>query len=233
MSNANAYDTFHSMMDESEFLKDYLKKMDGYKVSLSSFQVFLGLKKELYREVGIKDSEVFYAPGYDPEAEFDAAVNGRIEEGQVGLMLYDNLYKGYSPEGKNTLNIIQLQGYDHWETYEADYLKRNKKAYKAEKERMANILIDMVEKKLLPGLRDTIEVMEIGTPLTNLRYTGNYRGGIYGWDQTLNNSVRQRLPQKTPIKNLYLASAWTFPGGGYGGVISSGLQCFSEIMREW
>ena len=30
--------------------------------------------------------------------------------------------------------------------------------------------------------------MEAGSPLTHARYTGNYRGAIYGWDQTLNNS---------------------------------------------
>jgi len=45
---------------------------------------------------------------------------------------------------------------------------------------MADILIDKVEKTLLPGLRKAIEVKEIGTPLTNVRYTKNYRGAIYG-----------------------------------------------------
>jgi prolycopene isomerase len=69
--------------------------------------------------------------------------------------------------------------------------------------------------------------------LTNVRYTGNYRGAIYGWDQTLDNSGPQRLPIATPIKNLYLAGAWTQPGHGYGGVIWSGLQCFGEIMKSW
>jgi len=34
-----------------------------------------------------------------------------------GLTVYDNLYKGYSPEGKNTLNIISLQGYDCWKSF--------------------------------------------------------------------------------------------------------------------
>ena len=85
----------------------------------------------------------------------------------------------------------------------------------------------------MPGLRSAIEVIEIGTPLTNVRYTGNHRGAIYGWDQTLNNAMPNRLPQTTPIDNLYLSSAWTQPGGGYGGVISSGLQCFAQIMKRW
>ena len=94
-------------------------------------------------------------------------------------------------------------------------------------------MIDKAEAKLLPGLRDVIEVIEIGTPLTNVRYTGNYRGAIYGWDQTINNSGGNRIGHKTPIENLYLAGAWSKPGHGYGAVMPSGLMCFAEIMKEW
>jgi len=56
---------------------------------------------------------------------------------------------------------------------------------------------------------------------------------VYGWDQTLDNSGSNRLPYATPIKGLYLAGAWTSPGGGYGAVIPSGLACFAEIMKGW
>jgi len=98
---------------------------------------------------------------------------------------------------------------------------------------MADILIKKIEDTLLPGLSDAIAVKEIGTPLTNVRYTRNYRGAIYGWDQTVDNSGNRRFPNRTPIKNLYLSGAWTSPGHGYGAVIPSGLQCFAEIMKSW
>lgn len=233
VSNANAYDTFHTMMEENEYLKDYLTRMDTFTVSTSCFQVFLGLKKDLVGEIGIKDSEIFCAPGYDTEAEFQACVRADVENCRWSLTLYDNVYEGYSPKGKNTINIITEQGYDPWKKYEADYWKGRKEEYRREKERMADILIERVEKALLPGLSKAIEVKEIGTPLTNVRYTGNYRGAIYGWDQTLDNSPPRRLPQKTPIPALYLSGAWTSPGGGYEAVLSSGLQCFSQIMNDW
>ena len=233
VSNANAYDTFLKMMDEKEFLKDYVAKFEDYSVSLSSFQIFLGLKKDLVGELGIKSSEIFYATGYDDDATYKAYCDADVENSGYGLMLYDNVYKGYSPEGKNTINILVLQGYSHWERYAADYWKGNKKAYRAEKERMAEILIEKVEKTVLPGLGEAIEIKEIGTPLTNVRYTGHYRGAIYGWDQTMNNTGPNRVPHSTPIENLYLAGAWTQPGHGYGAVVPSGIQCFAEIMKKW
>jgi all-trans-retinol 13,14-reductase len=233
VSNANAYDTFNTMMHEDDYLKEYLARMDNYSVSLSAFQVFLGLKHDLIGELGIKDSEIFYATGYDIEAEYNAILNADVENSSLGVTLYDNIYKGYSPKGKNTLNIIVLQGYKPWEKFEADYFKGNKGEYRKEKERIADILIKRAEETLLPGLSQAIEIKEIGTPLTNARYTSNYRGAIYGWDQTLNNSGANRLPHATPIKNLYLSGAWTSPGHGYGAVLWSGLQCFGEIMKRW
>ncbi len=233
VSNANAYDTFHRMLDEGDYLKDYLARMDRYSVSLSSFQVFLGLKKDLVGGLGLKDTEVFYETGYDMEESFKRMVDGDVENEGFGLMLYDNLYSDYSPKGKNTITLITSQGYDFWKKYESDYFKGNKKEYRKEKERIADILIKKAEENLLPSLSKAIEVKEIGTPLTNVRYTSNYRGAIYGWDQTLDNSPPRRMPHNTPIRNLYLSGAWTSPGGGYGAVLGSGLECFGLIMREW
>jgi phytoene dehydrogenase-like protein len=233
VSNANAYDTFHKFMDPEEVPPEYLTRMDQFTASLSTFLVFLGLKKDLVKETGLKDAEVFCKTGYDPESDYNGQLLADVSNTGFGLMVYDNVYQGYSPAGKNTLSLITLQGFDHWKRFEMDYWKGRKAAYRAEKERIASALIQAAERTVLPGLSKAIEVKEIGTPLTNVRYTGNYRGAIYGWDQTLNNSGIGRLPHKTPIRNLYLAGAWTSPGGGYAAVIPSGLECFGEIMKNW
>ena len=156
-----------------------------------------------------------------------------MENGGVFVTLYDNIYAGYSPAGKNTVNIMVLQGYDHWEPFAKDYHAGAKGEYRKEKERIAEVLIRRAEKVLLPGLSSAIQVKEIGTPLTNVRYTGHHRGAVYGWDQTVNNSGSARVGHATPVKNLYLAGAWSSPGHGYGAVIWSGLECFGEIMRSW
>ncbi len=234
ISNANAIDTLTRMMDEKEFLKDTLVRMDKLSVSFSTLLVWMGLKTDLVRKVGIKESEIFCNPGYDDEAAYAAALAGGLPaDPRFGLTIYDNVCPGCSPKGKNTLNILAMQGYDYWKKYETDYFYGNKDAYNQEKLRLADILIDKVEKTLLPGLRKAIEVQEVATPLTNLRFTSNPRGAIYGWDQTVDNSGQRRFPQKTPIKNLYLSGAWTFPGHGYGACIPSGLACFGQVMADW
>jgi all-trans-retinol 13,14-reductase len=233
VSNANPFTTFTRMISDQSALAAYEAAWQGYSVSLSSFQVFLGLKDDLVGKLGITDSEIFVEPGYDPEAGYAHALAGDVERGGLGITLYDAIYRGYSPPGKNTVNLLTLQGYGPWERFETDYFAGRKAAYNREKERMADVLIRKAEQALLPGLSDAIEVKEIGTPLTNVRYTGHYRGAIYGWDQTVNNSGPTRIGHATPIRNLYLAGAWSRPGHGYGAVIPSGLECFAEIVRTW
>ena len=233
VSNADPFATFQRMILDQSALAEYEAAWQRYGVSLSCFQVFLGLKEDLVGRLGLTDSEIFISSGYDPEGEYAAALAGDVERGGVGVSLYDALYRGYSPPGKNTVNLLVLQGYGPWERFEADYVAGRKEAYGREKRRMAELLIRKAEERLLPGLSRAIEVMEVGTPLTNRRYTGHHRGAIYGWDQTVNNSGSTRVGHATPIRNLYLAGAWSRPGHGYGAVIPSGLECFAEIVRDW
>ena len=233
VSNANAYDTFHTLIEPEERMAAYLQRMDKFTVSLTSFGVYLGLKRDLVHKLGHADTEIFVNADYDPEAGFRAAVSSIPDNPSYGAILYDNLFDGYSPRGKNTLSLTTLQSYDHWKPYEEAYRRGDKAAYRKEKERIAANLIAAAERTLLPGLAGAIEVKEVATPLTNVRYTGNYRGAIYGWDQTVDNSNPRRLAHATPIRNLYLSGAWTAPGGGYGGVLTSGLECFGEIMAKW
>ncbi|HVO36297.1 MAG TPA: NAD(P)/FAD-dependent oxidoreductase [Gemmatimonadales bacterium] len=233
ISNANPFDTFGRLLGDDAVFAQCQAAWRGYGVSQSSFQVFLGLKEDLVGKLGLTDSELFVAPGYDPEADYARTVAGDVEHGGFGVSLYDNVFHGYSPAGKNTVNVMTLQGYGPWEPFEADYFAGRKEAYRRAKEQMAAVLIRRAGEKLLPGLSAAIEVMEIGTPLTNSRYTGHYRGAVYGWDQTVNNSGARRVGHATLVPNLYLAGAWSRPGHGYAGVIASGLDCFAEIARQW
>jgi len=232
VSNADPFETFLRLVGEPNTPSEYTDRWRDYSVSLSSFQVFLGLKDDLVKKTGIPDSEIFLESSYDTEAGYADALAGNVERGGFVVTLYDNITGGYSPGGKNTVNLLTLQGYGPWEQYEKDYRAGRKARYREAKERMGDTLIARAE-RLLPGLAAAIEVKEIGTPLTNVRYTGHHRGAIYGWDQTVNNSGSTRVGHETPIKNLYLVGAWSRPGHGYGAVIPSGLECFAEIMRSW
>ena len=86
--------------------------------------------------------------------------------------------------------------------------------------------------RYVPGVESRVEICELGTPRTMIRYTLNSNGVPYGWATTPDQSVRRRLSHITPIKNLYLAGHWTQPGPGVPAVISSGWRVANLILRE-
>lgn len=171
--------------------------------------------------------------GRGPEDDYQFYMKGEVEKGSFSVVIYDNLFEGYSKPGTSTVTLLFLTGYEPWRKFEADYRAGRKEAYNKEKERWTDILIRRAEKEIIPDLSSMIEVKESATPLTNWYFTRNPEGAIYGFEQAIDNAYMNRLDNRTPIKGLYLASAWGSPGGGYGGVLRSGEITFGKMMADW
>ncbi len=139
----------------------------------------------------------------------------------------------YSEPGTSTVTVMMLSGYEPWRRFEADYLAGRKGAYREEKDRITKELIDQAERLVIPGLRSMIEVKVAATPLTNIRYTNNPEGAIYGYEQSLDNAYMNRIKSTTPFKGLYLASAWGGGGGGYQPCLGSGFKAFKDFLKDW
>ena len=231
VSNASALRTFQEMLPADSVPPDYLRKLTGYKPSISSFIVWLGLQGDVTTKIGAFST--FVSSGLNPEEEYALHIKGEVQKASFGVAVYDNIFKGYSTPGTSTLQLIFLSGYEPWRKYESDYRNDRKEAYRREKERWTDILIQRAEKELIPGLSSMIAVKESATPLTNWRYTGNTEGAIYGFEQSMDNAYMNRIQNRTPVKGLYLASAWGNPGGGYGGVFRAGQSAFQAMMEDW
>jgi prolycopene isomerase len=231
VSNASALSTFRELLPREVVPADYLKKLGEYRPSISTFIVWLGLNRELRGR--IKSYSVAVSSGGGPEANYESCLRGEVDKGAFGVTIYDNLFEDYSKPGTSNLMLLFLCGYEPWRKFEADYKAGRKKAYNEEKKRWTDILIRRVEKEVIPGLSSMIEVKESATPLTNWYFTRNTEGAIYGFEQAMNNAFMNRIGNRTPIKGLYLASAWGNPGGGYGGVLRAGEMTFSTMMEDW
>jgi prolycopene isomerase len=219
------------MIDNDSIPPDYMKRLNGYQPSISSFIVWLGLNKELRGK--IKGFSTHISSGLSPDESYQAQMKGEIEKCSFGVSLYDNVFEGYSKPGTSSVMLLALSGYEPWQRFESDYRAGRKQAYKKEKDRWVNTLITRAEEQMIPGLSYMIEVKEAATPLTNWKYTKNPKGAIYGFSQSMDNAYMNRIENRTPIKGLYLASAWGNPGGGYSGVIRAGQDAFQKMMEDW
>ncbi|MBU1342503.1 MAG: NAD(P)/FAD-dependent oxidoreductase [Proteobacteria bacterium] len=191
--------------------------------SFSSFVVWLGLKNKIDH---VKEYEIDLTQ--DTDLSLHPLFSKKdLADSNMSITIYDNLFKAYSVPGKSTISIMCLSDFSPWKKFEKDYFNGQKDDYNREKERIAQRFIQRVEQTLIPGLSNMVEVMEIGTPLTNMFYTKNPEGAIYGFDRNM-----PHLSAKTPIKGLYLASAWSH-GGGYTPVMMAGRETAKLVLKEF
>lgn len=223
ISGMDAHKTFFSLIGKNYFKRRFAKKLESMETATSFFVVYLGLNVDL-KTKGFSDYEIFYNPDYDLEKQFNASVNNNMEETSLMLTIHSNIDEDAVPRGKSSMSISTLSGYDYWSGF-------NKDDYNKTKNRLADILIKRAE-KVIPNLSAYIEESEVATPLTMERCTGNYKGSVLGFSQTVFQSGIWRLPQKTPIRNLYLANAWTWLGGGISCTMYSGEGLAEAILKR-
>ncbi|MEV8631696.1 NAD(P)/FAD-dependent oxidoreductase [Streptosporangium sp. NPDC051023] len=95
---------------------------------------------------------------------------------------------------------------------------RRGREYSAAKRRARIALTDFLERRF-PGIKDAIAVRDVSTPLTQVRYTGNYDGTVLGWQpfvesgETLEELVKKHGPGLPGLENFYQSGVWATTGG--------------------
>lgn len=134
----------------------------------------------------------------------------------------------FAPPGKTALTAFLP-------TYDCDYWmglrEREPERYRVEKERIAAQVVDLLE-HTHPGLRQGIEVSDVSTPATVVRFTGNWRGSMEGWLPTPKSGLRP-LPNRLPgLANFHMAGQWVMPGGGLPGGLMSARAAIRDLCAE-
>jgi phytoene dehydrogenase-like protein len=230
-ANCSAVELFTRMIPPKKVPEEFRSRLGSLKPSISTFVVWLALNKDITGQ--LRDSHISLQAQPDGEKAFEYGLQAQADKCDLGVCVYNNIYKDYSPPGTTVLTIVFTCGFEPWKAFEQDYWADRKTEYLAKKNQIAQTIIRRVERELLPGLSDMIAVQEAATPLTNRRYTLNTNGAIYGFEQSLDNAFMNRISNRLPVKGLYLAGAWGEPGGGYSGVLISGKKTFGMLMEDW
>jgi len=135
-----------------------------------------------------------------------------------------------SPKGKSVVMAMFSSTYDYWKK-----LAEDPERYDAEKKQAALTVISTIN-KFIPGFEKDVEVVDVATPLTTERYTGNWQGSFEGWRLTTENLMQVftgGLPHTLPgLKNFYMVGQWVEPGGGLPTAGMSGRGIFKRICKE-
>jgi len=202
ISAADARSTLFDLL-EGKFPSDELQRcFDQWPTSGSQVQVSLGVGRDLSQ----KPPVVTYL--------LDQPVRIGSKECQditVRHFCYD---REMAPAGKSSVTVIVAADYGFWKTV----LDGGPSCYEAEKEQAASQVIRLLE-GWYPGIAQQVEVVDVATPLTTERYTGNWLGSYKGWKMTVETMDMtmsgKGLPRTLPgLDGFYLAGQWVEPGGG-------------------
>jgi phytoene dehydrogenase-like protein len=142
-------------------------------------------------------------------------------------MLHHCFDPSMAPAGKSAVEVWYATDYEYW----AD-LYMNKAAYKAEKKRIADYSVQQLEKRM-PGFASQVEVIDVPTPATYYRYTGNWKGSPDGWYVTPGNMREQEPLRSLPgLDGLQMVGQWTAPFTGTVIAALSGRQVIQLMCKK-
>ena len=231
ISNASAPATMLEMIGRDHLPADYAARVAGPVPSYAIFNLYLGLNRDVFAEQGLAH-ELFLAGSYAADESWQAARRGDWAKASVGVADYTQVDPGCAPSGHAAVVVAAEASWDYQDTWGTggDLTSyRQSPRYLQIKKQVADALIARAD-AAVPGLAAAIEFQEASTPLTNFRYTGNPRGAIEGYENSPENSGLGWLPQQTPIRNLFLAGAWTNTGG-QNPAIGSGMAAAQLAMQ--
>ncbi len=210
ISNATVWDTCNRLLKDIR----YRIEDDDYHLAPSWFQMFLGIDASVIP----KDFNVHHI-------FVDSWMEYSMPGGTIYLSLPSLLDPTVAPPGKHVLHAFVTDEMGRWKNF-----RIRKSTYTKEKKQYARALLKRIE-KLLPGIRDAVELEIFATPFTHERYLNRYKG-TYGAQLFAGQNVLQKPQNRTAVRNLFAAGDSTFPGQGVIAVTYSGVSCASYIARK-
>jgi phytoene dehydrogenase-like protein len=134
-----------------------------------------------------------------------------------------------APEGKTSVVVMLPSSYQYWKE-----LAEDEAGYEEKKAQVARIMVSLLEQRF-PGIAEQVEMVDVATPLTFERYTGNWQGSFEGWLITPQNAqvVMRPMSQTLPgLENFYMCGQWVEPGGGLPTGLISGRRLVQALCKE-
>ncbi len=202
-------------------LEDKTKNLEE---ACSLISIYMGFNTNL-KNFGIKHYSTFFQ-GENIKELKDLKPNccGDWNKKSFVFVDYSQIDSGLAPAGKSVAVICAADYLTEWEGL-------NEACYKSKKEQVTQLFLKRLENHF-PGILKHLDYYETGTSKTINRYTLNPKGTAYGYAQTLSQSGRSRIAAQSPVKNMYFASAWSFPGGGFSGTIIGGFLAATAMKKK-
>lgn len=217
--NAPPVVTFGRLLGREVLYASFLQRLGAMRASASA-SVLLAVLRAERTDLDARSDLVFLHAGDDLLAD-RAAVD---EETAAGRTITVALHDGEpAPDGSGRIYLTAAV---------ADRRARWDALDEAGRTDLDRETTETLLERLRPlagDLRDRIEASRLITPIDLAEWSSDPEGSQFGFEQTPAQSGNDRLSARSPVGNLILASAWTYPGAGYSGTIVSGFLAALQV----
>lgn len=225
VANCDPYQLYGRLLrDHNAPYDEQRRLLEGRLTTVSAFMVHLGINHDITSEAKYHCNIWSYQRG-DVDEYYEGVVEGKVDFG-VDTFLFCSIPSFHDPDllprGHHSIQTIIAAPYferDTWDLY---------------KEKLAQDVVRRLD-QFIPGINRWVEVEQVATPATLVKYTWGYRGAMYGWASTTDQIGRQKFSEETPIEGLYLVGHWTGLPSGYSGtptVVTSGRNVARLVLRK-
>ncbi len=217
VSAADAHTAIFHLLQGQFLSSEFETVFKAYKPFPSYVQVSMGVGADMKGEPGFMGMLLDEGIEVDPKTRLDV----------LSFRIF-NFDPTFSPPGRTAVvSFIPTYNHDYWVSLrEADKAK-----YDREKERIAGSVIRLFEERF-PVAKGKVEVVDIATPATVIRYTGNWKGSMEGWLMTPATGVKP-LPLTLPrLKDFYMVGQWISPGGGLPSGLLTARSAAKSICKD-
>ena len=217
ISAADGHATIHQMLG-GEYADETVKKNYGTLETFPSYlQVSLGVARELSGQAGHLMRVLNTPLAVDPGTELHTI--------QLRFFHFDPTL---APSGRTAVTcVLPTRNFAYW----VDLRRQDPARYQAEKDRVAEAVISVLE-RMVPDIRRAIEVTDVSTPATVIRYTDNWKGSMEGWLMTPATGftpLRNTLPG---LRRFLMVGHWVMPGGGLPSGVLTGRLAVRKLCKE-
>jgi phytoene dehydrogenase-like protein len=183
----------------------------------SYLQVSLGVARDLSQQAGYVTRLLDTPLKVDPHTQLR----------QISFRFF-HFDPTFAPLGKTAVTcFLPTYNFEYW----VDLQRRDSAQYHAEKHRVAETAIAILARSI-PDIRQAIEVIDVSTPATVIRYTGNWKGSMEGWLLTPGTGFRPLQMALPGLRNFLMVGQWVMPGGGLPTGLMTARSAIQAVCKQ-
>lgn len=221
VSNGDVLHTYKDLLKEEPKARSSEKRLENSDFSMSLFLIYFGTNKKYPQ---LAHHNVLFGPRYEGLLK-DIFVTGQTLPKDFSLYLHAPSLTDPSlaPEGSECFYVLAPVA----------HLGKLKIDWKEEGPKYAERILQYMEEKYLPGLRESLVVQKIFTPEDFKHELNSHLGAAFSLEPKLTQSAYFRQHNRdAKIKGLYFVGAGTHPGAGVPGVVNSAKATAGLVIED-